>query len=78
MIWLPQWVRPNTTFSLTRVGTGSFGRVHLAKLKSDKEETPYALKMLKKSEIIRLKQVDHVKTEKKLLKTIKHPFIIDL
>ena len=47
-------------------------------MKTDKEETPYALKMLKKSEIIRLKQVDHVKTEKKLLKNIKHPFIIDL
>ena len=34
--------------------------------------------MLKKSEIIRLKQVDHVKTEKAILGMLNHPFIIDM
>ena len=37
-----------------------------------------ALKMLKKTEIIRLKQIDHVKSEKKILETINHPFIVTL
>ena len=37
-----------------------------------------ALKMLKKTEIIRLKQVDHVRSEKKILETIHHPFIVEL
>ena len=35
-----------------------------------------ALKMLKKTEVIRLKQIEHVKSEKKILETIKHPFIV--
>ena len=47
-----------------RIGTGSFGRVRLVKKKFEDDKTPFALKMLKKSEIIRLKQVEHVKTEK--------------
>jgi len=38
----------------------------------------YALKILKKSEIIRLKQVDHIKSEVQLLKMIMHPFIVNL
>ena len=38
----------------------------------------YALKILKKSEVIYLKQVEHVKTEKKLLETISHPFVVNL
>ena len=37
-----------------------------------------ALKMLKKTEIIRLKQIEHVKSEKKILQTIDHPFIVTM
>ena len=37
-----------------------------------------ALKMLKKTEIIRLKQIEHVKSEKKILEHIDHPFIVTL
>jgi protein kinase X len=58
------------------LGTGSFGRVRLVKYKEDKNY--YALKILKKSEVIYLKQVEHVKTEKKLLEVISHPFIVNL
>ena len=32
--------------------------------------------MLKKSEIIRLKQVEHIKAEKAILSRITHPFIV--
>ena len=38
----------------------------------------FALKMLKKSEIIRLKQVEHIKAEKSILSRITHPFIVHL
>jgi serine/threonine protein kinase len=58
------------------LGTGSFGRVRLCKHNSDKGH--YALKILKKSEVIYLKQVDHVKTEKKILEELNHPFIVNL
>lgn len=42
------------------------------------EAEPLALKCLKKSEIIRLKQIEHVKSEKKILESINHPFIVNL
>lgn len=60
------------------VGTGTFGRVRIVKLKSDPKRTPFALKMLKKTEVIRLKQVQHVKAEKDILMMIEHPFIVNL
>jgi len=59
---------------LQTLGTGSFGRVRLAKQKSN--EKPVALKMLKKCEILRLKQVDHIQSEFKILNQITHPFIV--
>ena len=38
----------------------------------------YALKILKKAEIIRLKQVDHIISEYTILASISHPFIVCL
>ena len=94
------------------LGTGSFGRVRLCKVRSlpapatrrfrrrgrprprpaappphrslaaasqhNADKGHYALKILKKSEVIYLKQVDHVKTEKKILEELNHPFIVNL
>ena len=40
------------------LGTGSFGRVKLAKNKTNGKYV--AIKILKKAEIIKLKQVDHI------------------
>jgi len=61
---------------LDTLGTGSFGRVRLVMYKPDGKY--YALKILKKSEVIYLKQVEHVKTEKHILERINHPFIVNL
>mmetsp|Transcript_10092 Transcript_10092/g.29732 ORF Transcript_10092/g.29732 Transcript_10092/m.29732 type:complete len:454 (+) Transcript_10092:114-1475(+) len=58
------------------LGTGSFGRVRLVQYKKD--NSYYALKILKKSEVIYLKQVDHIKMEKAILEVIEHPFIVNL
>lgn len=58
------------------IGTGTFGRVLLAKNKYDSKY--HALKILAISEIIRLKQVEHVQNEKDILLSIEHPFIVHL
>ncbi|XP_055905398.1 cAMP-dependent protein kinase catalytic subunit 3 [Eupeodes corollae] len=58
------------------VGTGTFGRVCLCK---DKQTDTYcAMKVLAMADVIRLKQIDHVKNEKNILSEINHPFVISL
>lgn len=65
-------------FELIRtLGTGSFGRVFLAKRKEDPNGTPVAIKRLKKSVLIRQKQVDHILSERKILGSISHPFLVE-
>jgi len=58
------------------LGTGTFGRVRLVKHKGNGKY--YALKVLKKHEVIRLKQVEHIMSEKAILSMINHPFIVRL
>src|SRR5262249_43149555 len=61
-------------FNLLRtLGTGSFGRVHLAQSKVNQRY--YAIKVLKKSEVVRLKQVEHTNNEKAILEMVQHPFL---
>ena len=63
------------------LGTGTFGRVRLVSYHHpplSAKTLHFALKMLKKSEIIRLKQVEHIKAEKAILSRICHPFIVNL
>ncbi|ESO03263.1 hypothetical protein HELRODRAFT_80468, partial [Helobdella robusta] len=57
-------------------GTGTFGRVYLVQHMQTRSFR--ALKVLPISEIIRLKQVDHVQNEKEILFSVEHPFIIKL
>jgi protein kinase A len=60
----------------TTLGTGSFGRVRVAK---DKRTDSYvAVKIMKKAEIIKMKQVDHIMNENNILAVIDHPFIISM
>ena len=56
------------------LGSGSFGRVKLAKHKKDGKYV--AIKILKKGELIKLKQVDHILNEIKILTMINHPFLV--
>lgn len=66
-------------YNLVRTcGTGSFGRVFMAKKVADTSNTPVAIKRLKKSVVIRQKQVDHIISEKKILNVIKHPFVVEM
>lgn len=58
------------------VGTGSFGWVKLAVKNAD--GSYWAIKILKKIEILKLKQVDHMKSEITILSMIDHPFLIKM
>jgi protein kinase A len=61
------------------LGTGTFARVWLVRLKDAKpgdENKVFALKILRKVDVIRLKQVEHVRNERNVLaKVAGHPFI---
>ncbi|CAH0480886.1 unnamed protein product [Peronospora belbahrii] len=56
----------NTQFKMgVTLGTGSFGRVRFATHKAT--NTYWAIKILKKAEIIRMQQVEHMLSEKFIL-----------
>jgi len=62
--------------TLKVIGRGSYGKVLLVK-KKDTEEV-LAMKILKKKEMIIRNQVLHIKTERKIMEIVDHPFIIKL
>ncbi|KAI4778808.1 Pkinase-domain-containing protein, partial [Aureobasidium sp. EXF-8845] len=61
------------------LGTGTFARVWLTNLVTNKKEDQdkvFALKILRKTDVIRLKQVEHVRNERNVLAAVAgHPFI---
>ena len=61
---------------LTTLGTGTFGRVVLVKQHSN--ETHYAMKILEKQKVVKLKQVDHTLNEKRILECVSFPFIVNM
>jgi len=64
-------------FTLIQViGTGSYGKVLLVKKKSSGKF--YAMKILKKKQLRKQRQVKNTWTERKILEKISHPFIIKL
>lgn len=66
------------SFELVRViGKGSFGKVTLVRKKDDPSSL-YAMKVLSKPNIIKRKQVEHTRTERRVLGSINHPFIVKL
>ncbi|EGO00776.1 hypothetical protein SERLA73DRAFT_178710 [Serpula lacrymans var. lacrymans S7.3] len=74
--------RPKGTYRLSdfiiqrTLGTGSFGRVHLVRSKHNLRF--YAIKVLNKEKIARMKQVEHTNNEQRMLEAVQHPFIINL
>ncbi|KAG0249585.1 camp-dependent protein kinase catalytic subunit [Mortierella polycephala] len=62
-------------FTISRtIGTGSCGRVHL--VQSVYNSRFYALKVLKKRQVVQSNQVEHVNEEKRILQQIRHPFLV--
>lgn len=63
------------------LGTGTFGKVLLVKLKKADPALPrsyFAVKVLHKGDVIRLRQVEHTLSEKQVLSHVSHPFLINL
>lgn len=61
---------------LETLGTGTFGRVYLAK--QDQSSKYFAIKVLRKEAIVRLKQVEHINNERQVLSQVHFPFIVQL
>ena len=61
---------------LETLGKGSFGRVRLAR--DDDSGKLFAIKMLKKRQVISNGAVDHLLRERRVLMEVRHPFIVHL
>lgn len=68
------WLFVNT------LGTGTFGRVFLVRPQGRPahDASFYAMKVLQKSEVVRLRQVEHINNERRILQAVRHPFIVSL
>jgi len=67
--------------ALDTLGTGTFGRVLLVKHKLEDKTSPkayYAMKVLNKAQVVKLKQVEHINNERSILAKGPHPFTVDL
>ncbi|RCN32128.1 hypothetical protein ANCCAN_22071 [Ancylostoma caninum] len=58
------------------LGTGSFGRVMLVKHKQTGNY--FAMKILDKQKVVKLKQVEHTLNEKRILQAIDFPFLVNM
>lgn len=64
-------------FAIQRtLGTGSFGRVHLVQSKHNHRY--YAIKVLKKAQVVKMKQIEHTNDERRMLNRVRHPFLVTL
>jgi len=61
---------------LITLGTGTFGRVFLVRHNGTNDY--YAMKAMKKTEVVRLKQVEHINSEKEIISKVHHPFIVNM
>lgn len=69
-------VKFNSFDIIKLLGSGSFGKVFLVKKKNDGQL--YAMKVLKKRDLILKKKLRYAITETKILKTCNHPFILQI
>uniref|UniRef100_A0A8C9TPS2 cAMP-dependent protein kinase catalytic subunit alpha n=1 Tax=Scleropages formosus TaxID=113540 RepID=A0A8C9TPS2_SCLFO len=81
--FLKKWENPaQNTASLDQferiktLGTGSFGRVMLVKHKETGQH--YAMKILDKQKVVKLKQIEHTLNEKRILQAVSFPFLVRL
>jgi len=69
-------VAPDDFDFLKVIGRGAFGKVMQVRHKTTKQI--YAMKILRKKQIVKRNQVEHTKSERKILQALKHPFLMTL
>ncbi|XP_026532700.1 cAMP-dependent protein kinase catalytic subunit alpha-like isoform X2 [Notechis scutatus] len=81
--FLKKWENPSQNTSsldhfdrLKTLGTGSFGRVMLVKHKDSGNY--FAMKILDKQKVVKLKQIEHTLNEKRILQAVNFPFLVRL
>jgi len=68
--------KPEDFDRIRTLGTGSFGRVMLVKHQTTGNY--YAMKILDKQKVVKLKQIEHTLNEKRILQAISFPFLVNL
>jgi len=69
-------VGPNDFDFLKVIGRGAFGKVMQVKYKQN--GNIYAMKILRKKQILAKNQIEHTKAERKILQALQHPFLMTL
>lgn len=69
-------VGPDDFDFLKVIGRGAFGKVMQVKYK--KTGDIFAMKILKKKQIVDRDQIDHTRSERKILEALQHPFLMTL
>lgn len=63
---------------LFSLGIISFGKVFLVRPADSTRQEAFAMKVLSKAEVVRRQQVEHTLTERRILQTVEHPFVLSL
>ena len=58
-------------FTRLAISTGTFGRVLLVRLRQREQQTRFAMKVLRKADVVRLRPVEHVNSERFILAHIR-------
>jgi len=69
-------VGPDDFDFLKVIGRGAFGKVMQVKYKTN--DKIYAMKILRKKQIVAKNQIEHTKAERKILQALQHPFLMTL
>jgi serine/threonine protein kinase len=76
--FLPEKCTLDSFDILSTIGTGAFSRVRLVRSKECAYSKPMALKILKKTLILKQKQIKHLYCEKEVMELLDHAFITKL
>uniref|UniRef100_A0A8C9LM59 Non-specific serine/threonine protein kinase n=1 Tax=Piliocolobus tephrosceles TaxID=591936 RepID=A0A8C9LM59_9PRIM len=69
-------IRPESFNFIKVIGVGSYGKVLL--VRHIKQNKLYAMKILRKENIISMNQLEHTRIERNVLKCVSHPFIVKM